>query len=335
MAYNPQQPDIPQLPNGFSRRSTLSTSLYLGYAIVLAFVPGILASNVWYSAISAAIRLPSIAVLVILGGYGIFMLGATGHEGFHFNLHQSRFVSAGLGAFFSSAVPGFLALGFFINHWDHHRFVNATNDPDVVLLQDYRSFFARGVLARLAANRRYINWVFRILARRPLGKTIPCARDTLLLLAWLNLAAQLWWVSLYAAVLIVAPVSGFIGIILPMLFGLVLSSLNPFLEHAGTGLTKWGCARTRSSRLLTFLMAGTNFHLEHHLYPSVPCWRLPRLHRWLASEGWFVNRTVHIEPSMIKSFFVAAPSVPYSIESNVTFSQAITPIQPPGASARQ
>ncbi len=28
-----------------------------------------------------------------------------------------------------------------------------------------------------------------------------------------------------------------------------------------------------------------NYHLEHHLYPAVPHYRLPRLHRLLADKG--------------------------------------------------
>ena len=32
---------------------------------------------------------------------------------------------------------------------------------------------------------------------------------------------------------------------------------------------------------------GGNHHLEHHLYPAVPQWRLPALHRWLVAQGHY------------------------------------------------
>ena len=51
-------------------------------------------------------------------------------------------------------------------------------------------------------------------------------------------------------------------------------------------------------------MAGTNFHLEHHLYPRVPCWRLPALHRWLKEQGVYEGRQVFIEPAYIASWGV-------------------------------
>ena len=35
-----------------------------------------------------------------------------------------------------------------------------------------------------------------------------------------------------------------------------------------------------------------NYHLEHHLYPAVPHYRLPRLHRLLADKGAFEGAEV-------------------------------------------
>jgi fatty acid desaturase len=32
-----------------------------------------------------------------------------------------------------------------------------------------------------------------------------------------------------------------------------------------------------------------NFHVEHHLMPSVPCWRLPALHRLLVERGFYAD----------------------------------------------
>jgi fatty acid desaturase len=31
---------------------------------------------------------------------------------------------------------------------------------------------------------------------------------------------------------------------------------------------------------------GVNYHLEHHLFMFVPCWRLPQAHRALLKAGW-------------------------------------------------
>jgi fatty acid desaturase len=31
---------------------------------------------------------------------------------------------------------------------------------------------------------------------------------------------------------------------------------------------------------------GVNYHLEHHLFMFLPCWRLPQAHRALIRAGW-------------------------------------------------
>jgi len=48
--------------------------------------------------------------------------------------------------------------------------------------------------------------------------------------------------------------------------------------------------------LAAFLFAPhqVNFHLEHHLYPSVPYYRLPELHRWLMQTD-YVGKNPAIE----------------------------------------
>jgi len=49
-------------------------------------------------------------------------------------------------------------------------------------------------------------------------------------------------------------------------------------------------------------MSGTNYHLEHHLYPRVPCWRLPALHRWLRDTDWYRTRQPVVERSFWRGF---------------------------------
>ena len=50
-----------------------------------------------------------------------------------------------------------------------------------------------------------------------------------------------------------------------------------------------------SNRLVSSLMCNLNYHLEHHLFPGVPWYNLPRLHALLADEyrraGAFAHRS--------------------------------------------
>ena len=38
-----------------------------------------------------------------------------------------------------------------------------------------------------------------------------------------------------------------------------------------------------------------NYHLEHHLFMFVPCWRLPAAHRALIAGGW--GNKMELQPS--------------------------------------
>jgi fatty acid desaturase len=65
---------------------------------------------------------------------------------------------------------------------------------------------------------------------------------------------------------------------------------------------------------MTFLFFGANYHLEHHAYPGVPCYRLPRLHRYLASLGTYDR----VNASHDARFFGVFQSIalPYAVSAD-------------------
>lgn len=70
--------------------------------------------------------------------------------------------------------------------------------------------------------------------------------------------------------------------------------LRTIAEHSGLAESEeLDATRTvLPSRIEAFLIApcGVNYHLEHHLYPSVPCYNLPALHRRLMQLPQFRER---------------------------------------------
>jgi fatty acid desaturase len=55
----------------------------------------------------------------------------------------------------------------------------------------------------------------------------------------------------------------------------------------------------------------TNYHLEHHLYPGVPCYRLGRIHRLLKSNGTYQRESPPIESRFFGAYRkLAAPYEP-------------------------
>ena len=73
---------------------------------------------------------------------------------------------------------------------------------------------------------------------------------------------------------------------------MIYSRIRNAAEHGGLpgtmGTDVWNNTRSVRARWwerLTVAPNFVNFHLEHHLVPTVPSYNLPRLHRWLHAQG--------------------------------------------------
>ena len=87
-------------------------------------------------------------------------------------------------------------------------------------------------------------------------------------------------------------------------------------EHGGVpGLYERdprGNTRTTRANLLERLVLcpnRVNFHIEHHLMPSVPCWRLPALHRLLVERGFYAGHPRSIADSYLDVIRRAVPDL--------------------------
>lgn len=74
--------------------------------------------------------------------------------------------------------------------------------------------------------------------------------------------------------------------LIPLLIAGQIGNVRGLAEH---GLTSTGNEFTdtrtvKTHPVLSFLMCHINYHLEHHLYPGVPWYNLPKLHHLLADE---------------------------------------------------
>ena len=102
------------------------------------------------------------------------------------------------------------------------------------------------------------------------------------------------WLGLYLTIAAVNPTYFLFGVFLPYLTAIPATGLRIYLEHNGTGAGIFHDTRSYTSPIWTFLMFGNNYHLEHHLYPTVPCYYLPRVHRFLAAHGVFAAHGAHL-----------------------------------------
>ncbi len=289
----------PRLPPKFHRVGVLATWLYLLHALAFFLVPALLAGLVIELPISIGWRVALAAVLGVITGHGMHLLTFVGHEGLHTNLHRNKYISAGLALVWSSAVPFFFIVGYSVTHWKHHRFAGQSSDPDAIIFSKYKNFFSRFFLGRSKGVRIYTKNAVRLALGLgwPEGTKLPFSEREMRWMARINIGLGLCALVGYAVIWLRSPLLGFAVMAVPYFSLYVLTCMRAYMEHAGTTPGQFLDSRSYTAPLYTALFFGGNYHLEHHLYPAVPSYRLPALHRHLASLGVFQTTGAAIEPT--------------------------------------
>ncbi|MBR8128813.1 fatty acid desaturase family protein [Burkholderia ambifaria] len=290
-----------KLPRHFHRISSVATILYLAHALAFFLIPAAVAFAVVDIPASTPTRIAMAIVLGVIGGHGMHLLTFVGHEGMHTNLHRNKYVSAALALICSSLVPGFLIVGFSMTHWKHHRFTGQDIDPDVQIYSQYRTFWSRFFLARSTGVRIYLKNAMRMAAGLPWPENtrLPFSQREMRWISRLNVALNLCAVTTYGFIWHRSVWLGFTVMLIPYIGVYVFSTIRAYIEHTDTVPGRYRDSRSYTSPIYTALFFGSNYHLEHHQYPAVPCYRLPALHAYLASHGLFEGTGAQVEPSFL------------------------------------
>jgi fatty acid desaturase len=175
----------------------------------------------------------------------------------------------------------------------HHRFNRSARDPD-----EFTNLSRNRTVLSIAFYAWLVVGMPIYLIHVPLTALIrgsPEQRAAVLL-------EEALLAALYGALIYCALKLGFMTALLwcwvyPMCVAALLGSVRGWAEHmmtcAGHPLTQ---TRTvTSNALVSFFMCNLNYHLEHHLFPAIPWYNLPRLHALLQEDyrraGSFIHRS--------------------------------------------
>ncbi len=195
------------------------------------------------------------------------------------------------------ASPLFFSLDIYREkHLQHHVNPLASDDPDLSLIGGYpisKKSFTRKILRDLlgVSYLKFIKYFF-FAKKKPHqsvgNKTTQRQRQMGLLQLWF------WHVVVNGGLVVYCAYLGNVGYylllwFLPMMTMLqVLLRIRGIAEHAGyqPNPDQRLNARTVLPSWQTTLFAPhqVNYHVEHHLYPSVPYYRLPQLHHILVDQ---------------------------------------------------
>jgi fatty acid desaturase len=201
------------------------------------------------------------------------------HDAAHGLLFDNRRLNDWAGTWLCGAPVGASLTLYRPYHLTHHRHTQQPQDPDLGLSAPFpisrRSLWrkvGRDLTGRTAYQRRLEQF------RGGLAQEWRAFTVNLLLLAALATAGY-WW--LYP-VLWLGPLATWYQLV---------SRIRNIAEHAVVPDNDDPLRNTRTTGanwLERLLVAPyrVNYHLEHHLFMFVPCWRLPTAHGALLAAGW-------------------------------------------------
>lgn len=219
-----------------------------------------------------AVRLAGwLLIGALIQGFGILM-----HEGVHGIMAGDRRLNRWLA--FLCGVPALLSVSAYkAVHLPHHRYERTGRDPDELenITRDPRGL-ALLFLVVLAIGTLYLSPKYGPTAA--LREKAAVRRDILVEYGLI--------VAVYAIVFALAPGLMLEVWVVPAIVAGSLTNVRTLAEHALTvRINRLTATRTvTSNRVVSALMCNLNYHTAHHLYPAVPWYNLPRLHRLLEAD---------------------------------------------------
>ncbi len=217
--------------------------------------------------------------LYILAAASLHGISLFTHEAVHGTLSSNRHLNHALGAICAWPVLQNFA-AYRVLHLEHHNHLGEPGDPDHY--DNYTQWTP--MLWAMHWGRLIIGYPAYITAIPVLGFRHAKGWDRFWILFETSCAVLL----VLAAIL--SPIPRLLLIhawLIPMLFINTLVNIrgmsqHTLLEHHSDEIR--GTRSILTGRLIAFFMCNENYHLEHHLYPRVPWYNLPRLHQEMRAD---------------------------------------------------
>jgi fatty acid desaturase len=243
-----------------------------------------------------------LALAIVLMGFWQHALGIISHESTHYRLFESRSANDWVGRI-AGMLIGTSNFSYRIVHRLHHNHLYEPMDPDMALMAGYprgKAYLWKKLLkdiCGLTAWRNYLYFFGAPAANAATGSKQDPLADTTARLRTLALRDRWIVVGFHVAMPMLMFFIGF-GVEYLILWILPALTVQAFIlrlravaEHGAPSdtSTALGAARTNIDLpwivQLSLFPHHVNYHLEHHLFPAVPHYHLPELHRLLKERG--------------------------------------------------
>jgi len=301
---------------GLTRLSPWRSTLAVGTTLVtIAVLLGVAWTNfTWWVVIPAV-------VLIGIHEHALFVLA---HDSAHYRLYETRWLNDAIGRLVGT-IGGVSMMSYRVIHRLHHNNLYGEVDPDIALHGGYprgKAYLVKKLVKDVCGFTAFKTYAYFFgnpainanaqQVQRPLDDTSAALRTAARRDRWgvvaFHLGAPIVALGLGGPValakFLVLWTLPLLTVIQPIL------RLRAICEHgAVTDLTTpLTAARTNLvGPVARFVMFPhhVNYHVEHHLFPAVPHYRLPQLHAELAQRGVFERAEVRPLKETFKRVFAA------------------------------
>jgi fatty acid desaturase len=286
-------------------------------AAAIAFDWAVIAAAIWASA-TISHPLAYVLAVFIIGGR-MHALGVLIHDFAHYRFISDKRLSEWVGDLLLAWPLGTTVDGYRRNHLAHHRYTNTGQDPDWVIKLGTQEFTFpqtwQYVLANLAgyfigtSSYRDLRMITR---RLKAGEPAPLGYRVARLSFYVAVAIALTLTGTWVGFLLYWAVPFFTTLLL-------LLYVRSVAEHFGGmeydhELTSSRTVYPHRWETIFFAPHNVNYHLDHHLYPSVPFYNLPKLHALLLADPEY-RSTAHLtrgySTGLVRECLAPAAATPY------------------------
>lgn len=269
---------------------TAPARLLFQTALEWLWIAALIAAANWFSNAAAGI---ACMLLIATRQHALLVLM---HEYSHYQFSRRHaWLNDLIGDVFT-AFPFFITLhGFRRNHLPHHRYATTDGDPNWIssMTKDRYRFPKTRKQIFIEILKHCLGWyaladLKAYTVDAGMAVNLPRATRISRAVCMIGFAAAASWFGLWWMVLLywIVPLATFLMAIL---------YLRDMGEHFGMPSPGFAGSRTVIAGWIERLLIcqnGVNFHTEHHLFPSVPFFRLERLHQALMMDSRYFRHAV-------------------------------------------
>ena len=230
------------------------------------------------------------------------------HEGMHDNLFNSKKLNWLYG--FVAGLPSFFSItSYKVNHLRHHKYTGTETDPDELFNITSNKFLLR-ILFYVILLLGVVLYLFHVPVNALRFGTWSDRRKILLEYALMF--------GIYTGVIVLSLRYDFFDVVvnvwmIPIIFAVLFGNIRAWAEHMLTDKSDvlLSTRTVTSTGLFSLLNLNLNYHLEHHLFPNIPWYNLPTLHKLLQKE--YDAHGVVVHSSYVRFLWEAFKKGPFRV----------------------